>query len=67
VVLDLLSPSFVAKPASRAEVLCHNWEALKRAAQEKDIAYDFDGHDVHVWIGSPERGDRCECGARTWA
>jgi hypothetical protein len=59
--------SLVAKPASRAEALCHDWEALKRAAQDKELAYEFDGHDVHVWTGRPERGDRCQCGARKWA
>jgi hypothetical protein len=57
----------VAKPASGAHALCHDWEALKGAAQDEDIAYEFDGHQVHVWIGRPERGDRCKCGARAWA
>jgi len=56
----------VTKQASRGEELCHNWEALKLAAKEKDLVYEFDGHEVHVWLGRPERGDRCGCGARKW-
>lgn len=67
VVLDLLYPSVVAKPASRTEALCHNWEALKSAAENEELAYEFDGHQVHVWTGRPQRGDRCGCGARAWA
>jgi hypothetical protein len=56
----------VAKSASRAEVLCHDWEALKSAIQEREVTYEFDGHEVHAWIGRPEPGDRCGCGARRW-
>jgi len=56
----------VAKQASRGEALCHDWEALKSAAQERELAYEFDGHEVHVWLGRPQPGDRCGCGARTW-
>ena len=67
VVLDLLYPRGVATPAPRTETLCHNWEALKSAAEKEELAYEFDGHQVHVWIGRPQRGDRCGCGARAWA
>jgi hypothetical protein len=67
-VPSLLIHGVVAKPASRAEALCHNWEALKGATQEhEDLAYEFDGHQVHVWTHPPKRGDRCTCGARAWA
>jgi hypothetical protein len=65
-VLHLLSGAVVANPTAR-EVLCDDWEALKRATQEREIAYEFDGHELHVWTRRPERGDRCGCGARTWA
>jgi len=57
----------VAKSGPHPDVLCHDWEALKRAAAETEIAYEFDGHQVHVWTRPPNRGDRCMCGARTWA
>jgi hypothetical protein len=66
-VLGLLLRRGVAKPAARAEALCHDWEALKGAAEGEDLAYEFDGHQVHVWTGPPQRGDRCTCGARAWA
>jgi hypothetical protein len=56
----------VAKQPFRGEALCHDWEALKIAAQERELAYEFDGHEVHVWLGRPQTGDRCGCGARTW-
>ena len=64
----LLASLFVAKPASQGEARCHDWEALKRAVQEEhEIAYEFDGRQLHVWTGRRERGDRCKCGARKWA
>ena len=66
-VSDLLSTLAMAQPASRREALCHNWEALKSAAEKEEVAYEFDGHEVHVWPGRPESGDRCACGARAWA
>jgi hypothetical protein len=66
-VPDLLYSPLVTKPASRSEALCHNWEALKSAAEREEVAYEFDGHQVHVWPGRPEIGDRCGCGARAWA
>jgi len=65
-VLDLLSALVVANSTAR-EVLCDDWEALKRATQEREIAYEFDGHELHVWTRRPEPGDRCGCGARKWA
>jgi hypothetical protein len=64
-VPDLLYASAVAKSTSR-EVLCHDWDALKSAAKEREIAYEFDGHELHVWTRRPEVGDRCDCGARKW-
>lgn len=40
---------------------------MKRAlAEQQEIAYEFDRRELHVWTGSPERGQRCECGARVW-
>jgi hypothetical protein len=58
----------VAKKASEAGAVCHDWAALKDAIQNGETtAYEFDGKDLHVWPGSPERGDRCQCQARTWA
>jgi hypothetical protein len=46
---------------------CHDWEALKDAIQRgQRNAYEFDGRQLHVWRENPERGDRCQCGARTW-
>lgn len=57
----------MARQASRVELLCHDWEALKRAIQEREVAYEFDGHEVHAWVGRPQAGDRCTCGARQWA
>ena len=57
----------MAKSVPHADVLCHDWEALKRAAAETEIAYEFDGHQVHVWTRTPKLGDPCTCGARTWA
>ena len=66
-VPDLLSPPAVTKEASQKVTLCHNWEALKSAADKEEVAYEFDGHQVHVWTGRPESGDRCGCGARAWA
>ena len=56
----------VTNQASRDEELCHNWEAVKIAATEKDLVYEFDGLEVHVWTGRPEPGDPCGCGARRW-
>jgi hypothetical protein len=56
----------VAGQLDRPDALCHHWEALKTALQERELAYEFDGHEVHVWIGRPQPGDRCECGARKW-
>jgi hypothetical protein len=58
----------VAKLPSRVEARCHDWEALKRAlAEQQEIAYEFDAHELHVWTGRPERGERCKCGARAWS
>ena len=58
----------MATQASGREALCHDWEALKNAIQqEENVAYEFDKDQLHVWAGPPGRGDRCECGARTWA
>ena len=65
-VLHLLYQAAVAKQPTRADVLCHDWEALKSAAGE-ELAYEFDGHEMHVWRGRPQPGDRCGCGARRWA
>jgi hypothetical protein len=65
-VLHLLYPAAVAKQPTRTDVPCHDWEALKRAAGD-ELAYEFDGHELHVWLGRPEPGDRCGCGARKWA
>jgi hypothetical protein len=56
----------MAKSGSGPQTLCHDWETLKRALQEWELAYEFDGHEVHVWTGRPKAGDRCGCGARTW-
>jgi hypothetical protein len=68
--LALVLPSLtdVARAASRAEARCHDWEALKSLLQTgQEIAYQFDGRQLHVWAtGSPQRGDRCKCGAQTW-
>jgi hypothetical protein len=55
----------VAQP--HAEGLCQDWEALKRAAPEQEIVFEFDGHQIHVWLGRPQPGDQCACGAWTWA
>lgn len=57
-------PAVAAK--LREHELCHNWEALKIVAKEKDLAYEYDGREVHVWVGRPERGDCCGCGGRKW-
>jgi hypothetical protein len=57
----------MATSGSEPQTLCHDWEALKRALQEWELAYEFDSHEVHVWTGRPQAGDRCGCGARTWA
>jgi hypothetical protein len=58
----------VAELPSRVEARCHAWEALKRAlAEQQEIAYEFDAHELHVWTGRPERGERCKCGARAWS
>jgi hypothetical protein len=58
----------VAKLPSRVEARCQDWEALKRAlAERQEIAYEFDAHELHVWTGRPERGERCKCGARAWS
>jgi hypothetical protein len=54
----------VAEP--RTEGLCQDWEALKRAAPEQEIVFEFDGHQIHVWLGRPQPGDSCACGAWTW-
>jgi hypothetical protein len=58
----------MAAPASGRKVLCRDWEALKHAIRQKEhVAYEFDRNQLHVWTGDPRRGDRCECGARTWS
>ena len=58
----------VATHPSRVGARCDDWEALKRAlAEQQDIAYEFDARELHVWNGSPERGERCKCGARAWS
>lgn len=66
-VLALLISSSVAKPAPRTDVVCQDWEALTRAIREQEIAYEFDGHQIHVWLGRPQLGDHCTCGAWRWA
>jgi hypothetical protein len=63
----LLSRDPVATLGLKAEALCHDWDALKRAAQKGDLAYEYDGYEVHVWPGRPEHGDLCRCGTREWA
>ena len=56
----------VSAPSERRPV-CHDWEALKDAIQRgQTTAYEFDGRELHVWRENPERGERCQCGARTW-
>ena len=58
----------MARQASEDEAVCHDWEALKRAIQKgHTTAYEFDGKELHVWRGQPERDAPCQCGMRTWA
>jgi len=41
---------------------------LKDALEKgQTFAYEFDGKHLHVWRGTPNRGDRCQCRERTWA
>jgi len=61
-----LSP-VVATYASNDAVVCHDWAALKDLIQKgQAFAYEFDGKQLHIWHGTPNRGDRCQCGKRTW-
>lgn len=52
--------------APRPEGLCQDWETLKQATPDQEIVFEFDGHQIHVWLGRPRPGDACACGAWTW-
>jgi hypothetical protein len=58
--------TIVATPSGKPASLCHDWDALKLAAQSGDVAYEYDGYELHVWAGKPENGDLCRCGTREW-
>ena len=58
----------VPTQASDDAIPCQEWAALKDAARKgQTFAYEFDGKELHVWRGTPDRGDRCQCRQRTWA
>jgi len=58
----------VPTEGSDEAVVCHDWAALKSAVQKgQTFAYEFDGKQLHIWRGTPSRGDRCQCGERRWA
>jgi len=58
----------VATQASDDALVCRDWAALKDAIQKgQTVAYEFDGKQLHIWRGTPNRGDRCQCRERTWA
>jgi hypothetical protein len=67
-ITGLLYLLWVATQASNEAVVCHDWAALKDAIQKgQTFAYEFDRKQLHIWHGTPNRGDRCQCGQRTWA
>jgi hypothetical protein len=58
---------YLATRTASERPLCNDWDGLLRAlSQRDDLVWEMERNDVHVWSRSPNPGDRCQCGARTW-